>query len=132
MDHFSKVHSLLTEAEYMIVSADPEAAVLILNDEESGLVQTVLLVADPLLVIEQVLFQADMSASSLAGELLRMNRDLVSGAFCMDDDDRIIFRDTLRLANIDLAEIESSLNALELLLSEFGEQMIEFSKTEAQ
>ena len=57
------------------------------------------------------------------------NRDIIHGAFVLDDDgDKVIFRDTLQIENLDLNEIEASLNSLSLLLSEYSEQIIKFSK----
>ena len=38
------------------------------------------------------------------------------------------FRDTLRLQHLDLDELEGSINSLSLLLSEYSEQIINYSK----
>ena len=40
----------------------------------------------------------------------------------------MIFRDTLQIENLDLNEIEGSLTSLSLLLSEFTDEIIAFSK----
>jgi hypothetical protein len=130
MNYFSTLKELLTSADYQIVTESEEDGVLVINDENSGLVNTMLVVAEPLLVIEQVLFEANMGIEDIASSLLRKNRDLVSGAFCLDDGNRVIFRDTLRLEGIDLNKIELTLTALELILSEYGDAMIGFSKTD--
>ena len=61
--------------------------------------------------------------------LLQKNRDIIHGAFVLDaTGEKVIFRDTLQLENLDLNEIEASLNSLGLLLSEYSNQIIEFSK----
>ena len=44
------------------------------------------------------------------------------------DGKKVIFRDTLQLENLDINEIEGSLNSLALLLSEFSGKIIEFGK----
>ena len=41
---------------------------------------------------------------------------------------KVIFRDSLQLENLDLNELEGSINSLSLLLSEYSEQILEFSK----
>ena len=42
--------------------------------------------------------------------------------------ERVIFRDTLQIENLDLNELEGTLNSLSLLLSEYSEQIIAYSK----
>jgi hypothetical protein len=39
-----------------------------------------------------------------------------------------LFRDTLQLEHLDLNELEASLNSLQLLLSEYMNELIVFSK----
>jgi len=61
--------------------------------------------------------------------LLKKNRDIISGAFALDDSgNKVLFRDTLALENLDLNELEGSINSLELLLSEYSSEIIKFSK----
>ena len=57
------------------------------------------------------------------------NRDIVHGAFVMDEDgNKVIFRDTLQVESLDLNELDGSLTSLSLLLSEYSDEIIEFSK----
>jgi hypothetical protein len=61
--------------------------------------------------------------------LLQMNRSLVHGAFALDEDSQmVIYRDTLQLANLDLNEVEGTLEALSLALAEFADELIAFSR----
>jgi hypothetical protein len=61
--------------------------------------------------------------------LLQKNRDIIHGAFVLEETgEKVIFRDTLQLENLDLNELEASLNSLGLLLSEYADKIIEFSK----
>jgi hypothetical protein len=61
---------------------------------------------------------------------LQKNRDIVHGAFVLDESgEKVIFRDTLQIENIDLNELEGSINSLSLLLSEYSENIIQFSKS---
>ena len=60
--------------------------------------------------------------------LLEMNRSFVHGAFAIDaEDGLLLFRDTLQLANLDLNEVEGTVDALSLALAEFGDDLIAFS-----
>jgi hypothetical protein len=58
-----------------------------------------------------------------------MNRELVHGAFVLDENGKIVlFRDTLQLANLDLNELEASINALGLGLAMYADELIGFAK----
>ena len=58
-----------------------------------------------------------------------MNRLLVHGAFVLNDDAQtILFRDTLRIENLDSNELEGSIGALSLALAENAEELLSFNK----
>jgi len=81
------------------------------------------------LIIEQHIFNIKNKNEEVYKSLLQKNRDIVHGAFVLDETgERVIFRDTLQIENLDLNELEASLNSLGLLLSEYSEQIINFSK----
>ena len=62
-------------------------------------------------------------------DLLKKNRDIIHGAFVLDESGKkVIFRDTLQILNLDRNELEGSLNSLSLLLSEYSNELIKFSK----
>jgi hypothetical protein len=83
-----------------------------------------------ILIIEQFLFDLKHdSDGAISKQLLQKNRDIVHGAFVLDETgEKVIFRDTLQIENLDLNEIEGSLTSLSLLLSEFTDEIISFSK----
>ncbi len=61
--------------------------------------------------------------------LLQKNRDIIHGAFALDESGcKLIFRDTLQIDSLDLAELDACVNSLGLLLSEFADELIQFSK----
>ena len=85
--------------------------------------------AYPIVIIEQFIFKVNQPNEEIYKSLLKKNRDIIHGAFVLDDSgERVIFRDTLQLENLDLNELEGSLNSLSLLLSEYSEQIITYSK----
>ncbi len=88
----------------------------------------VLVCADPILIMEQPLFSLKQDNADIYKMLLAKNRQIVHGAFALDETDTVLFRDTLQLENLDLNEIEGSLNSLSMLLSEYGNKILEFSK----
>ena len=60
--------------------------------------------------------------------LLQMNRNLVHGAFVLDEDgESILFRDTLQLENIDRNELEASIHSLGLALAEYSSELLEYA-----
>lgn len=125
---FEAVKDMVLELEYPIIHESAEDGVLVLQDESAGLLNTVINVADPLLVIEQYLFDYH-DGKDIAKQLLQKNRDLVSGSLCLDGSGvKVLFRDTLQLASLDQNELEGSINSLELLLGEYSMELIEFSK----
>ena len=84
---------------------------------------------DPLLVMEQVIMEVPSSPGDLYKRLLQMNRELVHGAFVLDEEAKLIlFRDTLQLENLDRNELEASIQALSLALAEFSSELIGYVK----
>ena len=99
------------------------------SKENEGIKNMILGVAPPILIMEQHIFNIKNNNEIVYKNLLQKNRDIVHGAFVLDETgDKVIFRDTLQVENLDLNELEGSLNSLGLLLSEYSEQIINFSK----
>ncbi len=128
--HFETVKEYLTRLEVDITEEDRERALFVVNDEDRGINNLIVDCEDELLVIEQVIFELKTDNSETLKRLLQMNRELVHGAFTLDESgNRVLFRDTLQLTNLDLNELEASINALALGLATFAEELIAFSKS---
>ncbi len=127
-NNFDKVKNYLLDLEYSIVKEDAESGIFVISKETECIKNLVLVCADPILVLEQSMFDLKQKDADVLEALLKKNREIVHGAFAIDDNNRVIFRDTLELENLDLNELEGSLNSLTMLLSEYREQLIEFSK----
>ncbi len=128
-EQFIKVRDYVLELGYNIASESEEDGIIIVENEEAGIINLVLLVADPILLFEQYLFDVPAESASIYKSLLQKNRDIIHGAFVLDETgNRVIFRDALQLENLDLNEVEGSFNSLKLLLGEYSEELIEFSK----
>ncbi len=129
MTNYEKVRSYLQELEYSIVAENEADQLFVIDKAEAGIVNLVIDCEDPILVIEQHLFDLPKLDAEILQNLLMKNREIVHGAFVLDETgQKVLFRDTLQLENLDLNEIQASINSLELLLSEYAGEIISFSK----
>lgn len=126
--YFNKVRDYLLDLNYTISLENEETGVFVINREEDGINNLVIGCSDPILILEQHIFDMKTDSMEVYKALLQKNRDIVHGAFVLNEDNKVIFRDTLQLENLDMNEIEGSINSLSLLLSEFSDEIIEFSK----
>ena len=128
-DHFEKVQGFLLDLDFNILQENEEDGVFWVSNEDAGIHNLVIGCLDPILVMEQFLFEIKNETIDVYKKLLIKNRDIIHGAFVLDETGKkVIFRDTLQLENLDLNELEGSLNSLSLLISEYSEELIEFSK----
>ena len=128
-DKFELVKQYLHEMDLTIVSEVPEEGLVVVDDEEDGIKNLVIDCEDPILVIEQVIMQVKSDSGNFFKRLLQMNRSLVHGAFVLDEEAKlVIFRDTLQLENLDRNELEGSIHALGLALSEYGGELLEYTE----
>jgi hypothetical protein len=129
-DHFEKVQGYLLDLDFNILQENEEDGVFWVENEDAGIHNLVIGCLDPILVMEQFLFEIKEDTKEMYKKLLIKNRDIIHGAFVLDETGKkVIFRDTLQLENLDQNELEGSLNSLSLLLSEYSEELIEFSKS---
>ncbi|WP_431167453.1 molecular chaperone Tir [Tenacibaculum halocynthiae] len=129
INHFTKIKNFLQELNFNITKENEADGVFVIEKESFGIKNLIVGVAYPIVIMEQFLFKVNQPNEEIFKNLLKKNRDIIHGAFVLDDSgERVIFRDTLQLENLDLNELEGSLNSLSLLLSEYSEQIITYSK----
>ena len=127
--YFEKVQEYLLELNFTIVQEDEADGVFVVNKEDDGMTNVVLIVADPMLIVEQLMFEMKSPSDDKYKRLLIKNRDIIHGAFALDESGtKVFFRNTHECENLDLNEIEATLNSLALLLSEYSNEIIELSK----
>lgn len=127
--HFTKTKEFLQDLNYNIVKEIETEGIFVIEKEDFGIKNLIIGVAYPILIMEQFIFKVAEPSEAMFRELLKKNRDIIHGAFVLDETgQRVIFRDTLQLENLDRNEIEASLNSLGVLLSEYTEEIIQFSK----
>lgn len=127
--HFQKVREYLLELHFSIVQEHEDEGVFVVENEFEGIKNVVLIIADPILIVEQFLFDLKTESLEVYRELLKKNRDIIHGAFALDESGKkVLFRNTHECENLDLNELEATLNSLSLLLSEYADELIRFSK----
>lgn len=128
-DQFEKVREYLLDLDFNILNENEEDGVFWVEKEDAGIQNLVIGCLDPILIMEQFLFEIKSDSLEIFKSLLIKNRDIIHGAFVLDETGKkVIFRDTLQLENLDLNELEGSLNSLSLLMSEYTDELIKFSK----
>jgi len=126
-DKFNLVKGFLNDMEMSIVKEDAAEELVIVEDEENGIKNMVIDCEAPIVVLEQIIMKVPKKTDILYKRLLQLNRELVHGAFVVDETETyIIFRDTLQLENLDRNELEGSIHALSLALSEYGSELLEY------
>lgn len=106
-----------------------QSGILKIDNQAEGIHNLILGVAPPILIMEQYLFSFREDNLDMFKKMLQKNRDTIHGAFVITEEgNRVLFRYTMQLQNLDFNEFESALNSLGLLLSEFSQQIIDFSK----
>lgn len=125
-EKFKLVKEYLHDMEIAIISENIEEELVVVEDEENGIKNLIIDCEEPILVLEQVIMKVPSNPGEFFKRLLQMNRNLVHGAFVIDENAEIIlFRDTLQLENLDRNELEASIQALSLALSEYGSELLE-------
>ena len=129
---FEQVKEYILELGFRIDEEIPEEEIVIINDDARGINNLVVDCEDTILVIEQLILKLRSSAShDTYKRILQMNRELVFGAFVLNETgDILIYRNTLALENLDLNELETTINALSLGLAENGEELLSFAAGE--
>lgn len=128
-NHFTIVRDFLLELNFNITTENTTDGIIVVQKENSGIRNLILGVAPPILIIEQFIFTINNQSEKVFKSLLQKNRDIIHGAFVLDETGKkVIFRDTLQIENLDLNELEGSLNSLSLLMSEYSDEIIKFSK----
>lgn len=127
MSDFDKIKEYVVELGFAIDQEIPEDEIVIVNDEERGIHNLVIDCEDSVLVLEQLIMELKEADAPVYRRILQMNRELVFGAFVFNEEgDSLLYRNTLALENLDLNELESTLNALSLGLAENGEELLSF------
>ena len=99
----------------------------LISDDEKGLESVAVMMAAPIVVIQvQVMKVPHQGKEQLYEQLLRLNAsDLVHGAYAIEGDN-VILLDTLEGDTMDLEELQASLEAMGLALSQHYEVLSQY------
>lgn len=129
-NYFLKVKEFLLDLGFDLASENTEDNLVVVTDEERGISNLIVDSEDSLLILEQFIFQLKNGDNAqVLRRLLQINRSLVHGALVLDEENRVIFRDSLQLENLDRNEIEASINAIGLMMAEYAEEFIRYAKS---
>jgi hypothetical protein len=127
--YFKKIESFISKLGYSVSYQNEKEGIFLIESEQDGIKNLIIGVAPPILIMEQYIFTMKSYDADIMKSLLKKNRDIIHGAFALDEEGKkVIFRYTLQVEHLDINEFEGALNSLGLLLSEYYEQIIEFSK----
>ena len=126
-ENLDRVKGYLLDLDLKIVSENEAEELVVVDDEDNGIKHLVIDCEPPIVILEQLIAETPAEPGDLFKRLLQMNNTLVHGAFVLDETaERIFFRDTLQLANLDLNELEGSIRALSLALGEYGAELLTY------
>ena len=129
-NHLEKVKNYLFELGYEINSEDSDNELVVITDESKGIKDLVIDCEAPILIFEQFIFELKKDEPVVLKKLMQWNREVVHGAFVLDDSGKkVLFRDTLQLENLDLNELEASIDSLSFAMAEYSEDIIKFAKS---
>ena len=129
MDYMSRITDFATSSGCRIVYKNEKDGILKIDNEEDGIHNLIIGIAPPILIMEHFLFSFKSDNVGMFKQLLQKNRDMIHGAFVINEEgNKVLFRYTMQIDNIDLNEFDGAINSLGLLLSEYYQQIISFSK----
>ncbi len=129
MSKFDLVKEYLHDMNMVIIDEDAENEMVVVENEDEGIKNMIVDCEEPIVIIEQLIMKIrpDTSADFFK-RLLQMNRELVHGAFVLDESgEMLLFRDTLQIENLDFNELEGSIKSLSLAMSEYGGELLEYA-----
>lgn len=129
MDFMSTIQEFASTSGCEIIYKNDKDGILKIHNEEDGIHNLIIGIAPPILIMEHYLFAFRNDNMDMFKQLLQKNRDMIHGAFVINEEgNKVLFRYTMQLENINYNEFDGALNSLGLLLSEYYQQIISFSK----
>lgn len=129
MDYINTIEEFANKLNCRIVYKNEANGILKIDNQPDGIHNLIIGIAPPILIMEQFLFSFKTDHVNMFKQLLQKNRDTIHGAFVINEEgNKVLFRYTMQLENINFNEFEGAINSLGLLLSEYAQQIIDFSK----
>jgi hypothetical protein len=129
LKYIDTIENFAARLNCRIVYKHEQNGILKIDNQSEGIHNLIIGIAPPILIMEQFLFSFKEDHVDMFKKLLQKNRDTIHGAFVINEEgNKVLFRYTMQLENIDFNEFEGAINSLGLLLSEYAQQIIGFSK----
>ncbi|MCA0388605.1 MAG: YbjN domain-containing protein [Bacteroidetes bacterium] len=126
---YELVKNYLINLGYHISREIPEEEIVIVDDTDKGISNLIIDCENPLLIFEQYIGKLKKDEKDVYKKLLQVNRKLVHGAFVLEEDNNtLLFRDTLQLENLDENEVEGTMSAIHFAMAEHTDFLIEICK----
>ncbi len=128
-NNFDKIINYSMQLGLDIVHKDDKEDLVVVSNEDKGIYNLIIDCEDPILIFEQLIYSINKPSEKLFLRLLQMNRNLIHGAFVVDEEGKqLIFRDSLQIENLDFNEFEGTINALSLGLAEYSNELLALNK----
>lgn len=125
---YEEIKGFVLDMGIAITQENEAEELIVVNDEDSGVKDLIIDCEEPIVIIEQLIMKAPASPEKLFKRLLQMNREMIHGAFVLDESgENILFRDTLQLENLDRNELEASIQSLQLAISEYARELLVYA-----
>lgn len=129
MNYIDTIENFAARLNCTIVYKNEQNGILKIDNQPDGIHNLIIGIAPPILIMEQFLFSFKEDNMHMFRKLLQKNRDTIHGAFVISEEgNKVLFRYTMQLENLDFNEFEGAINSLGLLLSEYAQQIIDFSR----
>ncbi|GAB2679031.1 hypothetical protein GCM10027036_36210 [Flavihumibacter cheonanensis] len=127
--YIEQIEAFTRQLDCRILYRNEQQGILKIDNPADGIHNLIIGIAPPILIMEQFLFSFQQDHCDMFKQLLQKNRDTIHGAFVINEEgNKVLFRYTMQLEHINFNEFEGAINSLGLLLSEYADQIIDFSK----
>lgn len=127
--YIEQIEAFTRQLDCRILYRNEQQGILKIDNPPDGIHNLIIGIAPPILIMEQFLFSFQQDHCDMFKQLLQKNRDTIHGAFVINEEgNKVLFRYTMQLEHINFNEFEGAINSLGLLLSEYADQIIDFSK----
>ena len=129
MTHIDKIEAFVKQMGSTVQYKSEADGIIMIENQEDGIRNLILGIAPPILIMEMYLFSFNTDNGTMFKALLQKNRDILHGGFVINEEgNKVLYRYTMQIETLDFNEFEGAVNALGLLLSEFGTNIIEYAK----
>ncbi|ULT27865.1 hypothetical protein KUH03_15240 [Sphingobacterium sp. E70] len=91
--YFSKIENYIANIGYNITHKDEKEGVFVIENEDDGIRNLIVGIAQPIIIFEQYLFTINNENMDMFKSLLIKNRDIIHGGFALTEDGKRSYSD---------------------------------------